>query len=99
MSTRPLKLLTASDLDLIEKVTGERVDPDSGLAPPFAMEIVMRRQSGYLAPGQEVTGVVLKDMSRPYEVNKDPDNPIGPYLDKALAYLASIGRTGVDVSA
>lgn len=94
--------LTEADRDLILAATGQRIrpgfDPARESPSAFAAGIVAGRASGLLAPGQEVTGVYLKDLDRRYERAGGP-NPIAPYLDKAVAFLARAGRRRIDVTA
>ena len=94
--------LTDADRELIREVTGQRIgpgfDPAREATSPFAAGIAADRAAGRLAPGQEVTAVYLKDLSRRFARSGGPD-PIAPYLDKATAYLARTGRRSFDVSA
>jgi len=91
--------LTEADRSLIGHVTGQRIGPgfDPAAEPPslFAATIASERAAGRLAPGQEITSVYLKDLDRRYQ--RTGRNPIGPYLDKAVAYLG--GNRHFDVSA
>jgi hypothetical protein len=92
--------LTGPDRQLIEHVTGQRIgpgfDPSAEGVTPFAATIAAERATGRLTPGQEVTGVYLKDLDR--RLQRTGRNPIGPYLDKAVDYLR--GSNGhFDVSA
>ncbi|MEU4241125.1 hypothetical protein [Actinoplanes sp. NPDC026619] len=94
--------LTAPDRELIFQVTGQRVgpnfDPEKDKPTSFATALAAERASGHLAPGQPVTAVYLKDLHHRYQRASAP-SPIGPYLDKALSYLARSGPRRIDVSA
>ena len=93
--------LTDTDRELIFQVTGQRVgpgfDPARESTTSFAASLAAERAAGHLTPGQDVTAVYLKDLSRRYD-RAPGANPIAPYLDKALTYLARTTRR-VDVSA
>jgi hypothetical protein len=93
--------LTVADRALIEHVTGERIgprfDPETEPATAFATTLATERQTGRLAPGQEVTGVYLKDLDRRFE--RSGRNPVAPYLDRAVAFLQGAGPSHFDVSA
>jgi hypothetical protein len=94
--------LTGADQELIFHVTGQRVGSGSDLAPGtvtgFAATLAGERAAGRLAPGQPVTEVYLKDLNRRCQRVPGP-NPVAPYLEKAIAYLAAGGPRRVDVSA
>jgi hypothetical protein len=94
--------LTASDRELIFQATGQRLgaDFDATKEKPtsFATALATERAVGHLAPGQPVTGFYLKDLHHRYQRASAP-SPIGPYLDKALAYLERSGPRRIDVSA
>ena len=94
--------LTAADRELIHGATGQRIgpgfDPARETTSAFAAGIAAGRATGRLAPGQEVTAVYLKDLNRRYERAGGP-NPVGPYLDKAVAFLSRAGRRRIDVTA
>jgi hypothetical protein len=94
--------LTASDRELIFQTTGQRVtpgfDPAKDKPTSFATALATERAAGHLAPGQPVTAVYLKDLHHRYQRASAP-SPVGPYLDKALAYLARSGPRRIDVSA
>ena len=94
--------LTASDRELIFQVTGQRVgpgfDPAKEKPTSFVTTLAAERANGRLAPGQPVTTVYLKDLHHRYQRANAP-SPVGPYLDKALAYLAQSGPRRIDVSA
>ncbi len=94
--------LTEADRDLIYEATGQRIgsgfDPARETTSAFAAGIAAGRATGRLAPGQEVTAVYLKDHDWRYERAGGP-NPIAPFLDKAVSYLAKAGRRRIDVTA
>jgi len=94
--------LTRTDRELIYQATGQRVapgfDPAREATSGFAAAIAADRAAGRLAPGQDVTGVYLKDLDRRYQ-RAGGVNPIGPHLDRAVAYLASSGGRRIDVTA
>ena len=94
--------LTGGDRELIYQVTGQRVGPgfDPAREPTttFAAALAAERAAGRLAPGQPVTAVYLKDLNRRFDRSGGP-NPVGPYLGKALDYLARSGARRIDVSA
>jgi hypothetical protein len=93
--------LTEPDRALIQHVTGQRIgpgfDPSAEPVSPFAATIAAERAAGHLAPGQEVTGVYLKDLDRRFQ--RTTRNPIGPHLAKAVDYLRSRMSSHFDVSA
>ncbi|XVU23404.1 hypothetical protein ACQPZJ_40095 [Actinoplanes sp. CA-054009] len=95
--------LTGSDRELIFQVTGQRVglgfDPAKDHPTAFAAIIAAERAAGRLAPGQEASALYVKDLNRRYERTGGP-NPVAPYLDKALAFLAqTTAARRIDVSA
>lgn len=94
--------LTAGDRELIFRATGQRLGPafDAGKEKPttFAVAIATERTLGHLAPGQPVTAVYLKDLHHRYQ-RAGTASPVGPYLDRALAYLEQNGPRRIDVSA
>ena len=94
--------LTGADRELIYQATGQRVapgfDPTREPATTFAAALAAERAAGRLAPGQPVTAVYLKDLNRRFD-RSGGANPVGPYLDKALDYLARSGPRRIDVSA
>ena len=73
-------------------------DPTREPTTTFAAAIAAERAAGRLAPGQPVTAVYLKDLNRRF-ARAGAANPVGPYLDKALDYLARSGARRIDVSA
>jgi hypothetical protein len=93
--------LTTADRALIEHVTGQHIgpgfDPDTEPATAFAATLAAERQTGHLAPGQEVTGVYLKDLDRRFQ--RTGRNPVAPYLDRAVDFLRDTGPSHFDVSA
>jgi len=91
--------LTGRDRELIFQVTGLR-DPAQQSATAFAAILAAERAAGRLAPGQEVTGLYLKDLNRRYERTGGP-NPVAGLLPKALTYLAQSqgAASRIDVSA
>jgi len=94
--------LTGADRELIYQATGHRVapgfDPTREQTTPFAAALAAERAAGRLAPGQPVTAVYLKDLNRRFDRSGGP-NPVGPYLARALDYLARSGARRIDVSA
>ena len=94
--------LTGADRELIFQATGQRVapgfDPTREPTTTFAAALAAERAAGRLAPGQPVTAVYLKDLNRRFD-RSGAANPVGPYLDKALDYLARSGARRIDVSA
>lgn len=94
--------LTGADRELIYQTTGQRVapgfDPTREPTTTFAAALAAERAAGRLAPGQPVTAVYLKDLNRRFG-RSGGANPVGPYLDKALDYLARSGPRRIDVSA
>ena len=94
--------LTGADRELIYQATGQRVtpgfDPSREPTTTFAAALAAERAAGRLAPGQPVTAVYLKDLNRRFD-RSGAANPVRPYLDKALDYLARSGARRIDVSA
>jgi hypothetical protein len=94
--------LTGADRELIYQATGQRVtpgfDPTREPTTTFAAALAAERAAGRLAPGQPVTAVYLKDLNRRFD-RSGGANPVGPYLGKALDYLARSGARRIDVSA
>jgi hypothetical protein len=94
--------LTGADRELIFHVTGQRIgpgfDPARETTTAFASTLAAERASGLLAPGQQVTGLHLKDLNRRFE-RAGGANPMAPYLDKALAYLSRSGPRRIDLTA
>jgi hypothetical protein len=93
--------LTEADRALIEHVTGQRIgpgfDPAAEPVTAFAATLAAERQTGHLSPGQEVTGVYLKDLDRRFQ--RTGRNPVAPYLDRAITFLQGAGPSHFDVSA
>ena len=89
-----LSSLIASDLELIEVVTGETFDLDNEIGTRvsfFALQIAMDRLGGPLQDGSEITIPYLEDVYSAYERHCPQGNPVsGDLLDLALAYL--VGR-------
>ncbi|WP_030438790.1 hypothetical protein [Actinoplanes subtropicus] len=94
--------LTGADRELIHEATGQRLapgfDPAREPTTTFAAALAAERAAGRLAPGQPVTAVYLKDLNRRFD-RSGMANPLGPYLGKALDYLARSGARRIDVSA
>ncbi len=94
--------LTGADRELIFQATGQRLGP--GFNPVregttgFAAALAAVRAAGRLRPGQDATAIYLMDLNQRYE-RAGAGNPIGPYLDKAVEYLARSGARRIDVSA
>jgi hypothetical protein len=61
--------------------------------------IASARAYGRLSPGQDVTGAFLTSESRRYDQAGPGANPMAPFLDRALAYLAARGGPRLDVNA
>lgn len=95
--------LTGPDRELIYQATGQRIEPgfDSSKSSTtiFAALIAAARSHGQLAPGQEVSAGYLTNLSRQYDQTDPANNPIAPFLDKALAYLNTRGGPRLDVTA
>ena len=97
--------LTERDRELIYQATGQRIrpgEPNQGWINSLAAAIAADRSSGHLAPGQEITGIYLKDLARRYAESPTGRNPIAGYPDAALRHLDQHGArtTGrIDVSA
>jgi len=84
-----LERLTSSDRALIKQVTGQDIPTRSSgkppIAPIFAFQIAMDRQSGMLATGQPVTAAYITDLINRYRQG----NPFEDQLEKALGYLTT----------
>ncbi|MEV0895516.1 hypothetical protein [Actinoplanes sp. NPDC049802] len=95
--------LTERDRELIYQATGQRIrpgEPNQGWINSLAAAIAADRAAGRLAPGQEITEVYLKDLSRRYDQNPTGRNPIAGYLEPALRHLRQSGSGGrLDVTA
>ncbi|MFC7528229.1 hypothetical protein [Actinoplanes sp. GCM10030250] len=85
--------LTDRDRELIFQATGQRMGAGSkqGWINSLAAAIAADRASGQLAPGQEITALYLKDLSRRYDQNPTGRNPVSGYLEPALRYLSQHG--------
>ncbi len=95
------RYLTVSDADLLRAATGENPaagDPSS----QFAQQLALDRRTGELAPHQDVTAVYLRNAAARIEASNAGrqgfSNPYsGEAMDRAVAYLESIGRARADI--
>ncbi|MEU4695334.1 hypothetical protein [Actinoplanes sp. NPDC023714] len=81
--------LTDRDRELILQATGQSIksgEVNAGWINSLAAAIAADRATGRLAPGQEVTAVYLKDLSRRYD-STGGRNPVAGYLEPALRHL------------
>ncbi len=95
------RYLTETDAQLLKAATGESFE-HSEPSSQFAQQLALDRRTGELAPHQDVTGVYLRNAAaRIDEMNsgrKGFTNPYsGPAMEKAVAYLESIGRGRADI--